>query len=202
VRELPVVVLSEYMRGELYRVGVPPGSIHLIPPFAWGLDPDARADGPACVLFVGRLVAAKGVEEAIVAWRRSGLRLPLVMAGTGSQRQRAEREPGVEVLGWVPHERLSGLYRRAQVVLMPSRWQEPFGIVGLEALTMGTPVAAFRSGGVPEWHGGEGLVDWGDVDGLARAAAGLAGQTATAPTGFEAGRLMERLLDLYAMIGS
>ena len=35
---------------------------------------------------------------------------------------------------------------------MPSRWQEPFGIVGLEALTLGTAVAAWDSGGVREWH--------------------------------------------------
>jgi glycosyltransferase involved in cell wall biosynthesis len=124
------------------------------------------------------------------------------MAGTGSQRAVAEREAGVQVLGWVAHERLSALYRRAQVVLLPSRWQEPFGIVGLEALTMGTPVAAYRSGGVATWHPGEGLVDWGDVDALARAAVSLAGRTAAAPPGFEREPLMERLVQLYAMIAS
>jgi glycosyltransferase involved in cell wall biosynthesis len=201
-RQLPVVVLSDYMRGELCRVGLAPGSVHVIPPFAWGLDRDAAPDGPPCVLFVGRLVAAKGVADAISAWRASALGLPLVMAGTGSRREQAERETGVQVLGWVSHERLSALYRRAQVVLFPARWQEPFGIVGLEALTMGTPVAAFRSGGVPQWHPGEGLVDWGDVDGLARAAAELAGQTVTAPPGFEREALMERLVGLYAMLAA
>jgi len=46
----------------------------------------------------------------------------------------------------------------------------PFGIVGLEALTLGTPVAAWGSGGVQEWHPGGGLLaSWGDIEGLARA---------------------------------
>ena len=140
-----------------------------MPPVAYGLDHDARADGPPCVLFAGRVVEAKGIRDAISAWRRSGSELPFVVAGTGPLRREIEAE-GVEVPGWLDRRRLSAAYRRAAVLVMPSRWQEPFGIVGLEALTLGTPVAAWDSGGVREWHpGGELLVPWGDVDGLARA---------------------------------
>ena len=105
------------------------------------------------MLFVGRLVEAKGIRDAIDAWRRSGLELPLVAAGTGPLRRQVEAE-GVEVLGWIDRRRLSATYRRAAVVVMPSRWQEPFGLVGLEALTLGTPVVAWDSGGVCEWHPG------------------------------------------------
>jgi len=62
---------------------------------------------------------------------------------------------------------------------------------------MGTPVVAWDSGGVKEWHGAEGLLPWGDVAGLARALPGALERTAAAPPGFEREPLMRRLLDLY-----
>ena len=122
VRRLQVSVLSRYMREELAAVGVPAASVHVVPPFVQDLDRQARADGPPCVLFVGRLSEAKGVREALKAWRRSGVGLPLVVAGTGPLRAELEAEaakakgPPLEVLGWVGRERLSALYRRAAAV--------------------------------------------------------------------------------------
>jgi hypothetical protein len=65
---------------------------------AHGLDRRADADGPPCVLFVGRLTEAKGAREAVQAWRLSGVVLPLVMAGTGPLRAEMEAS-GAEVLG-------------------------------------------------------------------------------------------------------
>jgi glycosyltransferase involved in cell wall biosynthesis len=153
------------------------------------------------VLFVGRLSPTKGPIEAAEAWRLSGLDLPLVVAGAGPMRQGLEKR-GAEVLGWLDHERLSVLYKRARVVVMPSRWQEPFGIVGLEALTMGVPVAAWRSGGVAEWHPGDGLVPWGDVPGLAAALREVAGRRPAPPAGFERARLMGRLAGVYETAGT
>jgi hypothetical protein len=60
------------------------------------------------------------------------------------------------------------------------------------------PVAAWDSGGVREWHPGDGLVPWGDVDGLARALARLPGTTVRAPAGFERDVLMKHLHQAYA----
>ncbi len=155
---------------------------------------------------MGRLVEAKGVRDAVAAWRRSGVDLPLVVAGTGTLRaQLAARAgetdgPGVELLGWVDRDRLSGLYRRARALLMPSRWQEPFGIVGLEALSFGVPVVAWESGGVGEWHSGPGLVRWGDVEALARALADAVNRRATLPLRFDRDETVGRLLAVYARI--
>ncbi len=197
VRRLRLTVLSSYMKRELTLVGVPAERITVVPPVAYGLDPDARADGPPCILFAGRVVEAKGIREAIDAWRRSGSGLPLVVAGTGPLRREIEAE-GVEVLGWLGRRRLSAAYRRAAVLVMPSRWQEPFGIVGLEALTLGTPVAAWDSGGVREWHpGGELLVPWGDVDGLAGALRIAPGHGVDTPRGFEREVLVRSLEAVY-----
>ena len=197
VRRLRLTVLSSYMKGELVQAGIPATRISVVPPVVYGLDRGAEADGPPCVLFAGRAVEAKGIPEAIDAWRRSRARLPFVVAGTGPLRREIEAE-GVEVLGWLDRRRLSAAYRRAAVLVMPSRWQEPFGIVGLEALTLGTPVAAWDSGGVREWHpGGELLVPWGDVDGLARALCRAPGQDVDPPPGFEPEDVVRRLEAVY-----
>jgi glycosyltransferase involved in cell wall biosynthesis len=199
LREAAVVVLSEYMRRELLAAGLEGSRVHVIPPFVHGLDLGAAAAGPPCVAFVGRLAESKGPRQALRAWSESGIDLPLVFAGTGPARHGLEAD-GAEVLGWLDRPELSGLYRRARVVLMPSRWQEPFGIVGLEALTFGVPVAAWESGGIPEWHPGPGLVPLGDVAGLAEALRALVGSRATASPAFAEAPLMDRLEALYAVV--
>ena len=199
LKRMRLTVLSAYMQRELVQVGMPAERITVIPPVTHGLDLEARADGPPCVLFVGRVVEAKGIRDAIDAWRRSGLELPLVVAGTGPLRRQVEAE-GVEVLGWLDRRRLSAAYRRAAVVLMPSRWQEPFGIVGLEALTLGTPVVAWDSGGVREWHpGDELLAPWGDIEGLAGALNVAPGHAVDPLRGFEPDLVIRRLEAVYAV---
>lgn len=200
LRRLRIVVLSAYMKRELVAAGVPPGQVAVVPPFVHGLDPRAEADGPPCVLFVGRLTVAKGVRDAVEAWRLSGLDLPLVVAGTGPLRAELE-EAGIPVRGWLGRERLSACYRRARALLLTSRWQEPFGIAGLEALSMGVPVVAWGSGGVSEWHPGP-LAAWGDVPALARALRKAVRTRAVAPAGFDAAGVMRKLVDVYEEVAA
>jgi glycosyltransferase involved in cell wall biosynthesis len=196
IRAMRIVVLSRYMKQELVTAGVAEDRITVVPPFVHGLDLEARPDGPPCVLFVGRLSPTKGPIEAAEAWRLSRVDLPMVVAGAGPMRQGLEKR-GAQVLGWLDHQRLSAVYKRARAVVMPSRWQEPFGIAGLEAMNMGAPVVAWRSGGVSEWHPGDGLVAWGDVAGLALALRAAVRRRAAAPPGFEPSPLMARLIDVY-----
>lgn len=198
--EIPLTVLSRYMAGELVAAGVIPERVHVIPPFVHGLDPEAPPAGGPCVLFVGRLVEAKGVWDAVEAHREAGLDLPLVFAGTGSARSALEAA-GCRVTGWLDRRTLSAWYRSAAAVVLPSRWQEPFGIVGLEALSMGTPVAAWDSGGIAEWHPGvPDLVAWGDVGGLAGALSAAVGASAGPSREFLREPLMARLEALYGRV--
>jgi len=209
LRRVPAVtVLSRYMRQELVAAGVSPSRVRVVPPFVHGLDPEAPADGPPCVLFVGRLAEAKGARDAVEAWRRSGVELPLVLAGTGPLRAELEARPreesgrSLEVLGWVDRRRLAGLYRRARALLLPSRWQEPFGIAGIEALRFGVPVVGWESGGVGEWHPGPGLVRWGDVDGLAAALAEAVHRRIALPPRFPRDEALGRLMALYGRLAA
>ena len=150
---------------ELIAAGIPADQVTVTPPPRPAL-PDTPAEGPPSILFAGRLAAAKGVWDAANAWRISGVDLPLVFAGTGPERGRLDAA-GHRVLGWVERPRLAGLLRAAAVLVLPSRWQEPYGLIGPEALSLGTPVAAWESGAVSEWHpGGSLLVPWGDVHAL------------------------------------
>lgn len=162
-------VVSEYMARELREVGVEEDRLTFIPPAVRESGVAVSAHEKDCVLFVGRLSVAKGVDAAMEAWRRAGIALPLVFAGTGRERQRLEAA-GFEVTGWLSADALEEWYRRAAAVILPSQWQEPFGLVGIEALARGIPVVAWESGGVSEWHpGGDLLVEWGDVDALGSA---------------------------------
>lgn len=167
-RMAAVIALSGYVRDELVATGVARDRVHVVAPMVPALDSDAAPSGPPCVLWVGRLVAAKGLDDAIAAWRAAGADLPLVFCGTGPERGRLERD-GFEVLGWVDRGAMAGVYRRARAVLFAPRWQEPLGLVGLEARALGVPVVAWDSGGVREWHPAP--VPWGDREALGRALA-------------------------------
>ena len=107
---------------------------------------------------------------------------------------------GIELVGWVGRDVLSDLYRRARALVFPPRWQEPFGIVGLEALSFGVPVVAWESGGVGEWHPGPGLVRWGDLPALAGALREAVSRRISLPPRFEREEAMGRLLLLYGRI--
>jgi glycosyltransferase involved in cell wall biosynthesis len=196
--KLRVVVLSDYMRRELLAVGLRPEAVFVIPPFVHAVDLEAEADGPPCVLFVGRLTEHKGARDALAAWRLSGVDLPLVFAGTGPLRTELEGS-GATVLGWLDPPALSRVYRRARALVLPSRWQEPFGIVGLEAQGMGVPVVAWESGGVREWHRGPHRVPWGDIEALARALRSAVEGPRPAPRVEDPAAPMERLLALYRL---
>jgi glycosyltransferase involved in cell wall biosynthesis len=109
------------------------------------------------LLWVGRMTADKGPHRAIEAARLAGR--PLVLAGVVQPGQRAffEREvvphvdgKAVRFVGEVTGARKRSLFSRASALLMPIRWEEPFGMVMIEALAGGTPVIAFDEGAVPE----------------------------------------------------
>jgi glycosyltransferase involved in cell wall biosynthesis len=124
-------------------------------------------------LFVGRVDADKGVRDVL----RLAELLPSIdftLAGRGPLEAEvaaaARRSPNVTFAGGLDRADVIALLRRARVCLMPSRWQEPGGIAALEAMSVGTPVIAYASGGLAEYVGdaGGGRVVQPDVAALAR----------------------------------
>ncbi len=78
-------------------------------------------------------------------------------------------EEGIESTGWVPFDEIYRLYDFSDICVIPSKWEEPFGIVALEAMASGKPVVASRVGGLKDIvvDGETGyLVENGDVNGF------------------------------------
>jgi glycosyltransferase involved in cell wall biosynthesis len=109
------------------------------------------------LLWIGRMTAEKGPHRAIAAARIAGV--PLVLAGVIQPGQQAffDREVAphvdgerVRFVGEVGGSVKRSLFARARALLMPIRWEEPFGMVMVEALACGTPVIAFSEGAARE----------------------------------------------------
>jgi len=120
---------------------------------AWSLQ-ERKSD---YVLWIGRMTEVKGPHRAIAAARAAGV--PLILAGViqpGQQpffdREIAPHIDGerVRFVGEVGGRTKHDLFENARALLMPIRWEEPFGMVMVEALACGTPVIAFPEGAARE----------------------------------------------------
>ena len=109
------------------------------------------------LLWIGRMTPEKGPHRAIAAARAA--RVPLVLAGVIQPGQQAffDREVAphidgtrVRFVGEVGGPARQSLFADARGLLMPIRWDEPFGMVMVEALASGTPVIAFAEGAARE----------------------------------------------------
>ncbi|MCB9762910.1 MAG: glycosyltransferase family 4 protein [Alphaproteobacteria bacterium] len=177
-----LIALSRYMADALDQAGLPGAAV--IPPWVEVAAPRA-APGRGFVLG-GRLVAHKDPLLSWRAWRRAGVDHPLVVAGAGPLEPALE---GADRRGWLQRPRLREALRGARALLFCPRWQEPFGILGVEALAEGTPVIAARVGGVGDWaDAGVIEVPPGDEAALAEAIRALADDPARALALGEAGR--------------
>lgn len=175
-----LLVGSRFMRDELVSNDIPPAKVHIVPPVV-RMAPRETTPTPAGgrILYVGQLIRGKGVDLLLQALARLPLPFAADIAGTGNALAGLQALAGrlgladrVRFHGWTSREALEALYREATVVAVPSRWAEPFGMIGLEAMQHGRPVVAFAVGGIPDWleDAGTGLlVPEGDVGGFARA---------------------------------
>lgn len=164
LRAKAVLTASRHMRDEYARHGVPGERLHLLPLFPPGVRPDPRPPMPrprsGRVLFVGRITALKGWRQLLdaitLAAARLDLPLTLVVAGDGPEQDQFKEEArrkgiAAEFLGWVGPEKREAEMRAADVLVVPSVWPEPFGLVGVEAGCVGLPAVAFAVGGIPDW---------------------------------------------------
>jgi glycosyltransferase involved in cell wall biosynthesis len=143
-----------------------------------GIDVERFRPGPGGgghVAWFGRIVPEKGLTSAIAAARAAGL--PLRIAGPRHDPAYFERYvrprlgPDVTYEGHLDARGLQELVGTAEATLVTPHWDEPYGLVVAESLAMGTPVAAFTRGGIPEVvsHETGRLAPPDDVEGLAAA---------------------------------
>lgn len=166
------------------------------------------------LLSLGRIIPEKGFSTALEAFSQLTAEFPelrFVIAGEGpelSKLQKIARGLGVasrvEFPGWVAPQEVYPLMAKSQLVLIPSTWEEPFGLVALEAAHMGKSVVATRSGGLPEIviDGETGrLVEKGDPEGMAQALGDLLRNPEQATTmGLSAQKRAREVFPFEAMV--
>jgi glycogen synthase len=150
------------------------------------LDPAPPRDWSWRLLYVGRLDPRKGVDTVVQALKLlpAGAELELVGGWDAREEQRlralAQRlavASRIRFAGQLDRDGVASAYDRADVVVFPVRWEEPWGLVPLEAMARGRPVVATGRGGSAEYLGdGQNclLFDAGDPAGLAAALERLA----------------------------
>ena len=172
-----IVVISEFMKGRLVVNGIPAEIISVEPPV---ISPAESAEGAerketVDLLYVGQLIRGKGVQLLLAAMAQ--LKTPRTLDVVGTGNMEGELKALAARLGLADRVRWRGFQedpqawmRAAKCVVVPSFWQEPYGLVAAEAVALGRPVVAFAIGGLPEACGGKAtLVPPGDVGALAQA---------------------------------
>jgi glycogen(starch) synthase len=155
---------------------------------------DAAGSRPNELIFVGRLVSDKGAALLLDALKLLKTRPRLTIVGDGPERAALEKQAQglqgqaqIEFAGSRKGEQLAGLLRQHQVLVVPSLWQEPFGIVALEGIACGCVVLGSAGGGLAEAIGPCGVTfPNGDAPALAAAISRLLDDPA------ERGRLREK----------
>lgn len=119
--------------------------------YAVNLEPESN------LLWLGRITPKKGIIEAITAASKTNKKL--VITGVVNPRDEEFFKQHVEgqidqttILfhGATDKQTKAGYYQKARALLYPILWEEPFGLVMIEAMASGTPVIAFAQGAVPE----------------------------------------------------
>ena len=209
-----VVTVSQWLKGRLLD-GVDPVRPPLVLPNCLDLreiPPPGQRENQ--ILFAGRAVADKGADVFVRACARVLPALPgwrAVMVGADRfgaaspdtpylRRLRAEaRAAGIVLCGYRPHAEVLAAMARAAIVMVPSRWEEPFGLTALEAMACGAALLCSRRGGLPELAGDAAVpIEPNDPDGVAKSLLALARDEAWRRALGEAGRARSRAFDLPA----
>jgi glycosyltransferase involved in cell wall biosynthesis len=174
-----VVATSEAVRQRLTREGI--GVAAVISEAIPKRFMRAPLASPPTIAFAGRLTREKGVDLLLPAFALVAAQIPsarLLIAGDGPERENLKRlttklriVANVHFLGHLSQAELERHFEVAWLQVVPSRWEEPFGLVAAEAMMRGTAVVATAVGALAEFirEGNTGfLVSPGDIDALAK----------------------------------
>ncbi len=153
-----IMANSEWVRKRLMEQGIEPVEV-----LCYGIESAGEqtllSEEPTAV-FAGRLVREKGVDVLLRAFGKVSAKVPgakLLIAGDGPERKNLEALSAklnlmhsVKFIGYMSQEEMNNALKGAWVQVVPSLWDEPFGIVAIEAMARGTAVIASSSGGLSE----------------------------------------------------
>lgn len=148
-----VVAVSEFVASTL-RAVTPNEKLHVIPNLIDPAEtialaqqhPPAKSETPY-LMFIGKLNQLKGADWLPEILQKSGVEIPLVVAGEGEFKPKLTDCKGIDIRGWISNAETLGLLARAQALVFPSRWAEPLARTLLEAQALGVPTVACNTGG-------------------------------------------------------
>lgn len=141
------IALTEFARQKFIEGGLPAERIAVKPNFVNGSSESLEQPARLGALFVGRLSPEKGIGTLIEAWR-SLPDIPLTIVGTGPELAplRASAPSNVKFTGELSGSEVAQKMRSAAMLVVPSIWYEPFGMVVIEAFANALPVVASNIG--------------------------------------------------------
>lgn len=155
-RKYPALVLSEFMADNLRKNGFE--KVYKIPAFIKSEEVERKfmPQGVLRILFLGQLIRGKGADLMLKSLAKLEIPFECTIAGVGNDFSMLEKL--VKDLGLQDNVKFSGfvsdtekLWQDCDVFFFPIRWQEPFGLAGLEAMAHSVPAVAFDLGGVREY---------------------------------------------------
>lgn len=149
MKESALVATPGLRRAEVVHPGIDDGMFRPADPHPWGWR----------MLYLGRMDPRKGVHIAVEAMRHLPEVATLTVQGGGDDAYAKDVRDQAARLGLgrrvaftqEPRERLPAIYSEADAVLFPVQWEEPWGLVPLEAMAMGRSVVATGTGGSAEY---------------------------------------------------
>lgn len=175
------LAISQFMKDRFIEAGIPKEKITVLRHCWAGEAHEHFKEEGKHYLFLGRLVAEKGVSTLIETWKilvqKLGSACPeLVIAGTGPEeenlKEAAQNLPHIRFTGFIEGEAKKQLIQQCRALLAPALWWEPLGLTAYEAFAYSRPVVAAKSGALQETVQ-DGINGWlhraGDAEDLADA---------------------------------
>lgn len=146
-----IIALSKHQKDLFVQAGLREDKIKIKPHFIEQTMEPLASNRKNGVIFVGRLSSEKGIETLLASWDSWGAKAPkLKIVGSGpletDLRHRYRSNTRIKFYGQLCNEITLKKISESQLLVLPSRWPEPFGLVLIEAIASGTPIAVSNIG--------------------------------------------------------